>query len=302
LRTKLPFVLIFGPLAAKQHGLITRPQLCELGVTKRVIDRTLANGELIRVHAGVYRVAGAPVTHRQRVLAACLAAGDDAAASHLTAAFVDRLIDAFPRRIDVTVPYGRQSTAKGFVLHRSRSPFARRFVDNVPITGAARTLRDLAAVLPREELGVVLDRALRRRLVKLEAVPDDSRRRGSRTLRELVAERMGKPEREGDLESRFLALIERLDLPRPVTQHKILVDGIEVARLDIAYVEEKIAIEIDAYSDHSDVRSFVRDRRRNNIVAADHGFMFLHFTRADLTKPRYVRDVITKTIERRRRT
>jgi len=296
----VPFVLAYGSLAARQHGLVTRTQLRELGLTERVIDHAVRTGEVIRTYRGVYRVAGAPVTQRQRVMAACFFAGDEAAASHRTAAFLDRLIDAFPRRIDVTVPYERQVTGRGFSIHRSRTPFGRRFVDNVPITDTARTLRDLAAVLPRNELGVVLDRALRRHLVKLDAVADDSHRRGSGTLRELVAERIGKPGREGDLESRFFDLIERLDIPRPVTQHKILVDGIEVARLDIAYVEEKIAIEIDAYSDHSDMRSFVRDRRRNNIVAADHGFMFLHFTRADLDKPRYVRDVIVKTVEQRR--
>jgi hypothetical protein len=139
------------------------------------------------------------------------------------------------------------------------------------------------------------------RLDLLEAGLVDCRKKGIANLRKLVADRVGKSIAEGDLESRFFDLLDRLKIPQPERQHKILVDGVEIARLDIAYVEEKIAIEIDAYSDHSSMLAFVRDRRRNSIVAADYGFIFLHFTRADLAQPRYVRDILLKTLAQRRR-
>ncbi len=55
--------------AAAQHGLVTFHQLVGDGVPTSTIDEWVSAGRLVRVQPRVYRVAGAPVTWEQRVLA-----------------------------------------------------------------------------------------------------------------------------------------------------------------------------------------------------------------------------------------
>src|SRR5690348_1708146 len=75
-------------LAAAQHGLITRRQALAHGLSTDAIQRRMARGDLARVHQGVYRVAGSRCTAEQAILAACLASGGGAVASHSSAALL----------------------------------------------------------------------------------------------------------------------------------------------------------------------------------------------------------------------
>src|SRR2546426_10568159 len=73
-------------LAERQHGLVTRPQALQRGLTESAIGRRLAAGRWKRVHSGVYRLAGAERTWEQELRAHLLAAGHGAVASHRSAA------------------------------------------------------------------------------------------------------------------------------------------------------------------------------------------------------------------------
>lgn len=55
--------------AAGQHGLVIRSAALQLGLTQPMINTKLAKGNLVRVGRGLYRVAGAPVTWEQKLLA-----------------------------------------------------------------------------------------------------------------------------------------------------------------------------------------------------------------------------------------
>jgi hypothetical protein len=72
-------------LATLQYGLVERGQARARGMPAAAIDRRVASGAWIRVHERVYRLPGAPLTWEQRLLAACLAAGPGAVASHRSA-------------------------------------------------------------------------------------------------------------------------------------------------------------------------------------------------------------------------
>lgn len=86
-------------LAARQHGLMTARQLVTLGYTKDAIYRRLRSGVLFRVHRGVYAVAGTRDSFDFRVMAAVLAGGQGAVASHRCAAVLFGL-----RRLRCDVP------------------------------------------------------------------------------------------------------------------------------------------------------------------------------------------------------
>src|SRR3954469_14472274 len=75
-------------VAASHHGLISRPQATELGVTDKQMQTLLETGRWRAVRPGVYAVGGIPVTTHMTLLAACLAAGADAVASHRAAAWL----------------------------------------------------------------------------------------------------------------------------------------------------------------------------------------------------------------------
>ncbi len=81
-----PIDVALTRLAARQYSLAHRQQALDLGMTPRQIHPRLASGWLTRVHQAVCRVGDtAPSLHRA-VLAACLATGPEAVASHTTAA------------------------------------------------------------------------------------------------------------------------------------------------------------------------------------------------------------------------
>jgi predicted transcriptional regulator of viral defense system len=73
-------------LAERQHGVVARAQLLEIGLGGAAIDKRAARGRLHRLHRGVYAVGHPVLTARGRWMAAVLACGPGAVLSHLSAA------------------------------------------------------------------------------------------------------------------------------------------------------------------------------------------------------------------------
>lgn len=73
-------------LARRQLGPASTRQLEELGFGRRSRARAAASGRLVRFRRGVYLMAGRQPTWETSVMAAILAAGRSAVASHLTPA------------------------------------------------------------------------------------------------------------------------------------------------------------------------------------------------------------------------
>lgn len=82
---------------------------------------------------------------------------------------------------------------------------------------------------------------------------------------------------ESHLEDDFLRLVRAADLPQPRIQY-ILRDGDRfIARLDFAYPEQRVAIEVDGFRYHADRRAFDDDRARANAIQAM-GWLVLRIT------------------------
>ena len=132
-------------LAKSQHGLVSRTQCIDLGVSGDAIWRLLKRGTLERVLPEVYRIAGLPPSWHQDLLAACLWSGDGVV-SHRAAAGLWELRGYGPGPLEITTTK-RNRAVPGLEVHR-RCP-DRRFVirrEGMPVTNAALTLIDLAAV------------------------------------------------------------------------------------------------------------------------------------------------------------
>lgn len=275
-------------LAAEQHGLVTRDQLIGLGIGEDAIDYGLSVGALERVHPRVYRVAGAPPSWEQSLLATQLAAGETGIISHLAAGRVYKLEGVECDRPHVLLPHGRRLELDGVVVHRTRvlpdGDVRRR--GSLRVTTPARTLVDLAGVLSLDALERALDDALRRRIVTLRQIRRCLDQRGPNGVKgwarldRLVRERVGTEPTGSGKETRFLRGLRKRRLPVPIKQLRIVDDrGRFVARPDFAYADLRIAIEIDS-GFHLNPTKRRADLRRQNAMSRA-GWRVLYFDRTD---------------------
>jgi predicted transcriptional regulator of viral defense system len=161
--------LVIGQLAAKQHGVVSRRQLLDVGAGGRAIDHRLATGRLHRIRRGIYLVGHWTPPPLAEEAAALLSCGTGAALSHWTAVEIWRLISNRPgsREIHITVPGRDPGTKPGIRLHRVRALDRRdvRKVEGLPVTAPARILLDLAGEASVREVERALAEAQTRRLV-----------------------------------------------------------------------------------------------------------------------------------------
>lgn len=252
-------------LATRQHGVASHAQLLELGFGERWIERRLWEGRLQAVHRNVYAVGHSRLTHRSRWWAAVLAYGPGALLSHRTAA----VLWGFqrPRRgpIHVTAGCGRQGIRRreGIWIHRCKLTATDRTTrDGFPVTTVARTLFDLAEVVPFESLKGAAEEADRLKILRLQELEQvcerGQGRRALRPVRRLLTE-LGVPdEGRSPLEIRFPAFLRAYRLPPPVQNVHVL--GHEV---DALWPAAKLVVELDSWEYHSHRAAFERDRARD---------------------------------------
>jgi very-short-patch-repair endonuclease len=275
-------------LAATQENLIRRDQAFDCGLSKSSIHRRVATGEWSVVLRGVYSIDAVDVTWVRKVRAAALWVGDRGALSHQTAAALWAL-DGFGPGPIVIASEQLLRPPPGISVHRAKrlAPADLDELRGLAVTSIERTLFDLS-FLDAERTDVALDGALRSRstsLAKLRWYLDTHGGRGrpgSAAMRRLLAERpAGYVPVDSPLEGRFWRLLVRSGLPRPVRQHEVLDAGRFVARVDMAYPEARVGIEVDGYRWHSGKKAWAHDlARRNRLTAL--GWCVLHITHDDL--------------------
>jgi very-short-patch-repair endonuclease len=266
MRTKLrPPDLMIARIAARQHGVIARGQLLELGLGKGAIQRRLAAGKLHRLYAGVYSVGHSVLPARASFIAAVLACGPGALLSHRSAAELWGLMHSSGRRIDVIVAGNGRHSSDRLCLHRARNlhPEDHATLDGIPVTSLARTLLDLAAVVPPRVLERAVEEAERLRLFDLRAVERLlERSRGHRGRRALIAAIAEAAHTvlwtRSELEKQFLKLCRAAALPQPAVN--VWAEGFEV---DAVWLEQKLVVELDGYEHHGGRSAFERDRKRD---------------------------------------
>ena len=151
-------------------------------------------------------------------------------------------------------------------VHRSAdllSP-AKRY--GLPVTRPSRTILDLAGVVNGDLLEEAVDDVLCRRLCRLDELVAAPRRRGSGALREVLSAWNGDGIAEGVAEMRVVRALLAEGLPAPVRQYEIWVNGVFIARVDLAYPVYRLALELDGFRWHAGRRAFRGDRLRRNRV------------------------------------
>jgi hypothetical protein len=274
-------------LAARHYGVFDAAQWREPKLCASTLHHQVRMGRIDVLHPGVYSPAGAWPAWERSLMAAVLAAGDGAAVSHRSAA---RLWDIGHRDddlVEITVPYPRVPRLRNVVVHRSRDLQADHLVVSkyLPVTKPARTVVDLAAVVSPAEVEDALDRALAKRLITVAGVEwmlgEVSRRgrRGVRVVGRILDQRaLGTARPDGLLEPRMARLLKRAGLPPASFQYEIRDRrGRRLARVDFAYPEILLAIEVDGYEIHGSPGAMAKDFvRQNGLVATQ--WRVLRFT------------------------
>jgi hypothetical protein len=268
-------------LAGRQHGVVARWQIEEVGLSRQMIKSRIAHGGLNRLHRGVYAVGHRATTVESRWMAAVLAHGPHAALSHRSAG---QLWGIHPRsRIapEVTVS-GSKKTKKGIVAHRGtlmRDEVV--WVRGIPVTSVPRTMLDLAATRSEREVERAWNemevRGFRDRLSVPHLLKRYPGRKGSLVLMRL-AKRKELPVgiTRNDLEEAFLALVDRFDLPRPRMNAHLAVRE-RFYEIDCLWEDRRVAIELDGGAVHKTTKAFHDDRERDRILTAE-GFTTARIT------------------------
>ncbi|HEX6596289.1 MAG TPA: type IV toxin-antitoxin system AbiEi family antitoxin domain-containing protein [Acidimicrobiales bacterium] len=272
-------------LFAAQHGVIGRQQAIAAGLTPRMIEWRVHEGAWLPVHRAVYRLAGAPATWQQRLMAATLATGG--VASHRSAARLWGLDVAVTDRLDVMVVGTGGRSISRVALHRTRSLGGpdRAVREGISCTSVARTLVDLAAELEFDDLEAAVDSALREGLTTvsyLERWLPAQGRNGTAVLREIVNDRRVNRPFGSRREAQVSRMLVAAGLPRPVPQHELRDDqGRVVARFDLAWPAWRVAVEFASYRHHFGRQAWRHDASRAN-RATSRGWRILTATDLDV--------------------
>jgi hypothetical protein len=283
----LPLDAQVAERARRQHGLVTFDQLTELGLTEKMRRRRLASGQWTKTGRSVVRIAGANSSWESELMAAVLAAGDGAMASHRSAAVLWNLEGFRPGKAELVIPHGRRYRGTGVRVHRSTDLDRITAVvrNGVPVTPVARTLLDLGAVVTPSRVHVAIDDARRRALTdwdELLAVLVAHARRGRDgvgTLRSILDDHVGEVAvTESGFERLVVAALLETGLPRPALQHTVILLG-RAYRLDLAYPDHRLGIELDGGT-HLRREVWENDHvRQNAFILA--GWTLLRFTWRD---------------------
>lgn len=296
---------LLAHLAERQHGVFARWQLQKLGFTVAAIRHRVRSGRWEALGYGVWRLAGTCRTWEQHLMAGVLAAGPGAVASHRSAAALLG-IPGFRRSeaIEITTLRSTRHRHPRTVVHQTLvlPPHHVTAVGGIPTTRAARTLVDLAGTVTALRTERAVDNCLSSgivSLVSLREVTAELRRPGrpgTALLARLLDDRGGgyiPPASE--LERRFLALIRAAGLAEPTRQVDVGDDREWAGRVDFAYPDLRLLVEVDGRRHHMSKLDFEADRVRDNRRVAA-GWRPVRFTWHQVTRqPEQVADLLVRS-------
>jgi very-short-patch-repair endonuclease len=298
-------------LAERQHGVVLRKQLAELGMGPEAIRHRLRRGRLHRLMPGVYAVGRPEISERGRWMAAVLACQPDSMLSHRSAAALLGLCKPHPGPVEVVVPPRLVKRRRGIRAHGRARPSPRPkpappaflhlpprdlVIDGIPVTGPAVTLVDLATCLPAGQLEAVINEADHLDRIDPEALRVEadllSPRQGCHRLRHLL-DAATLSLTTTALERFFRPLAVEAGLPLPETQVRLGSN-----RVDFYWPDLGLVVETDSLRYHRTAFKQSADKKRDN-AQANRGLMTLRFTHGQVRhEPNYVKSEL-RTAARR---
>lgn len=271
-------------LAGDRHGILSRRELLDCGLSASDVGRRCREGVLERVFPSVYRWTAMPMTRYSQWRAATLRGGEGAMLRCRSAGAALGLDGV--EEIDKVEIYVRTSTdRKGLAVRRLTDADRPRIVNirGIPVAATERTLFDLSAVLAPARVGLAIDDALRRRLTTLERLwlhlhhQGGRGRKGSASFRKLLEARDARdPQLRSAFEAQMRRVLKRIRDADAVPNFRVQVGG-EVFYLDFFYPAHRLAIECHSLKWHAGQDWLKQDMRRMRALQSV-GISVLYFT------------------------
>lgn len=281
-------------IAGGQHGVISRAQLLRAGIHPYVVTRRIRSGRLEVVQPGVYYVDCTPATWKTQVLAAVMAAGPDAVASHRTAGVLWEMDGIFGRMIEVTVPYSESPVPEGTLLHRTRRINPRAEVDGIPVSPPERALLDMAGRLNDRTLWKAARSAVHRgtttvrRMDQAVGLFGGRGVGGTRRMRRVIAV-VGDDESGSAAEIDLKDIVVEAPIALPIQQLQIPLQNGTNAYPDFVWPDRMRIVEVDGFGAHGSPEQLEADLVRQNQLM-DLGWEIRRFTASRIREdPNWVR-------------
>ncbi len=269
-----------------QHGVMTYRQALESGLTRSAVQANIGSGRWQRLQRATYLTHNGPPSRNAVIWGVVLAAGQDAIASHATAAELIGLTDEVKPLVHVTIPAHRRiaqlngakihySKRVASVRHPSRRPAQTRIEETVfDLVDAARSLDEAVSWLTKAcGRRLTTPEKLTAALIQRTRIP--WRRELCHALTDI------SPGNHSLLELRYFRDVERAHgLPNGRRQARHKRSGGHIYD-DVWYPAFHTVVELDGRAAHP-LEALHQDRRRDN-VAGIRGDSVLHFGWAEVT-------------------
>jgi hypothetical protein len=267
--------------AARQHGVWATWQH---RFAWDLVSRWHRAELLHRLHHGVYAVGHPAVSERGRLMAAVLAGGKGAAASHRSAAdlYSWRKYRGWP---EITVPRTGARRRTGINVHASITLTSHTIhrIDGIPVTRPARTLIDLADVLGATDLARTVSAAERSGLIDRLTLPRPPGRRNPVRAPHVWT--------RSKFERNFRRAL--IDWGLPPGEPNQYIGRYEY---DVVWTQQRVAVELDHPHTHLNPEAFELDALKAEL-AQDAGYAFRRITeRRFATRPGEVRAMLTRLL------
>jgi very-short-patch-repair endonuclease len=262
-------------IAANQWGVVSTADLHRCGLSDNAISTRVQRGWLHPLHRGVYAVGHARLIAEGQFMAAVKACGDGTVLSHFAGAAHWAVVKWDDRYPDVTVPGRGTRRHRGIRIHQS-SAIEATIHKHIPVTTPARTLVDLASVLPYQPLRRAVRQAFGLKLVtprELTAAMQPNRR-GTANLTRILA--TGHTPTRSELEDAVLDLIVGGGLVVPDVNRPMTINGRRVIP-DFRWPERRLVIEADGAEWH-DFRLAREDDGERQAILEAHGERVVRIT------------------------
>jgi len=257
-------------LAERQHGVVARWQLLEMGLGRRLNQDRVEAGILIPVFQGVFALGHRRIDRRGRWLAAVLASGPGAVLSHGSALSLWEMRGSHGDVEVLRRSGGTHQRRSGIRLHQTRSlPDDHVTIEQgIPATTPERSLLDMASRLDAKQQERALVAGDKNGCVRWSELQRVLRGwRGKRGIGRLRRVAMEVDPRAADTFSSlgvdFLALCREFGLSLP--QVNVLVEDFLI---DFYWPGQRVIVETDSYEHHANRPVFEEDHERTVALTA----------------------------------
>jgi len=269
-----------------QHGVISRQQALDNGVSPREIRTRLETGAWTTVVGGVYSPSTALATWRRQLSAATLSRPESLVAGR-SAAFLHGFQGVNKSRPEILVPHSvgnARSTITRIIRGRYYKQVASTSIEGFRCTSVAETILTLSLREPMALLSRYLDGELARgsvNIAEFSPILDRlafARQPGLGSLRRVVGERADDEYQPPttELERLLYALLDHPELPSYVRQAPISYPQL-AATVDAYVPDWRVIVEADGRRWHTRKEDFEKDRQRDNAALAA-GLVVIRFT------------------------